>query len=69
MRQRRHRVVRCLRRLKQHGYPFSHFPVLGKALAGAVVLLKVKVAETLATWFTLLMRCARALILGGWVNA
>jgi hypothetical protein len=45
------------------GYPFSHFPVLGKVLVGAVVLLKVELMTTRGAAFTELMRCARALAL------
>jgi hypothetical protein len=50
---------------RRNGCPFALSPVPGKVLAGAVVLLKVRLAKIWATWFTVLIRCARALILAG----
>ena len=37
---------------RRTGCPFALSPVPGKVLAGAVVLLKVRLAEIWATWFT-----------------
>jgi hypothetical protein len=44
------------------GYPFAHFPLLGKVLVGAGVLLKVELMTTRGAAFTELMRCAWALV-------
>ena len=50
------------------GYPFTHFPVPGRVLVGAVVLLNVELMTTRGAAFTELMRCARALVFTGGVK-
>jgi hypothetical protein len=55
-----------MRLVKQDGYPFFHFPALGKVPAGgAVVLLKVILMTTRGAAFTEPMRCARVLVFAG----
>jgi len=55
--------------VKQHDHPFVHFPALGKVLGGgAAVLVKGILMTTRGAAFTEPMRCARALVLAGWLS-